>query len=114
MASLPPIAVTGWPPPPLSCRRSAAAEHSESGLMVVVQSDHRSVVRPARELGEQFVKNSFWMLVVMVSVLLALWYVVVRMFREPTAGLNRPATPVAESTPLHAMTTMPVADRQKL
>ena len=81
--------------------------------MVLVQSDYRSVVRPARELGEQFVKNSFWMLVVMVTVLLALWYIVVRMFREPRAGLNRPATPIPESTPLHAMTTVQAQRREE-
>src|SRR5437763_15811297 len=28
-----------------------AAEHSESGLVVMVQSDYQSVVRPARQLG---------------------------------------------------------------
>jgi serine/threonine protein kinase len=87
-----------------------ATAHSESGLMVLVQSDYRSVVQPARELGEQFVKNSFWMLIVMVTVLLALWYIVVRMFREQTAGLKRPATPVPESTPIHAMTTVPLGE----
>jgi len=80
---------------------------------VLVQSDYRSVVRPARELGEQFVKNSFWMLIVMVTVLLALWYIVVRMFREQTAGLKRPATPVPESTPIHAMTTVPLGERRE-
>jgi hypothetical protein len=86
-----------------------AGAHSESGLLVLVQSDYQSVVRPARELGEQFVRNSFWMLVVMVTVLLALWYIVVRMFREPRAGLNRPVTPVPQSTPMHRMTTVPLS-----
>jgi hypothetical protein len=89
-----------------------ADEHSESGLMVVMQSDYHVVVRPARELGGQFVKNSFWMLVVMVTVLAALWYIVVRMFREPRAGLNRPATPVPESTPVHAVTTLLASRRE--
>jgi hypothetical protein len=89
-----------------------AAEQSESGLVVLVQSDYRSVVQPARQLGEQFVHNSFWMLVVMVTVSLSLWYIVVRLFRESTAGLNRPATPMPISTPLHGMTTLALT-RQK-
>jgi hypothetical protein len=80
-------------------------------LLVVVQSKYQSVVRPARELGQQFIRNSFWMLTVMIAVSLSLWYIVVRLFREPRAGLNRPATPVPESTPLHKMTTVPLAQR---
>lgn len=79
--------------PPVS-----AGEHSQSGLVVLVQSDYQSVVRPARELGQQFVRNSFWMFVVMVTVSLGLWYVVVRIFREPRAGLGRPATPLPDSS----------------
>ena len=73
-----------------------AAKDSESGLVVLVQSDYQSVVRPARQLGEQFIRNSFWMFVVMVTVSLSLWYIVVRMFREPRAGLTRPATPIPD------------------
>jgi len=80
---------------------------------VLMQSNYRDVVQPARALGQQFVKNSFWMLVVMVTVLLVLWYIVVRMFCEPRAGLNRPTTPIPESTPLHAMTTVPVAGKHE-
>jgi hypothetical protein len=85
---------------------AGAAEHSESGLVVVVQSDYQSVVRPARQLGEQFIRNSFWMFVVMITVGLSLWYIVVRTFREPTAGLHRPATPVPESTAMDEASTM--------
>jgi hypothetical protein len=89
-----------------------ATEHSESGLVVLVQSDYQSVVDPSRQLGRQFVYNSFWMLVVMVTVSLSLWYIVVRLFREPRAGLNRPATPIPESTSLHRMTTIPAKRRE--
>jgi eukaryotic-like serine/threonine-protein kinase len=89
-----------------------AGEHSESGLVVLVQSDYQSVVRPARQLGQQFIRNSFWMFVVMVAVSLSLWYIVVRMFREPRAGLNRPVTPIPESTPVHGQTTVPFSPPQ--
>lgn len=83
-----------------------ASRNSESGLVVLVQSDYQAVVRPARQLGEQFVKNSFWMFVVMGTVSLALWYIVVRMFREPRAGLTRPATPLPAATPSLGETTV--------
>jgi serine/threonine protein kinase len=89
-----------------------AGQNSQSGLLVLVQSDYQTVVRPARQLGQQFVKNSFWMLVVMAAVSLGLWYIVVRTFREDRAGLKRPATPVPESTPLHGMTTIAAARRK--
>jgi serine/threonine protein kinase len=88
-----------------------AGENSASGLVVLVQSDYQTVVRPARQLGQQFIRNSFWMFVVMLTVSLSLWYIVVRMFREPRAGLNRPATPIPQSTPLHEKTTATVSVR---
>jgi len=88
-----------------------AAEHSESGLVVLVQSDYQSVVRPARQLGQQFIRNSFWMFVVMMTAGASLWYIVVRMFREPTAGLQRPATPVPQSTAMFEASTM-TAERE--
>jgi hypothetical protein len=87
-----------------------AGKRSESGLVVLVQSNYQSVVRPAQDLGRQFIRNSFWMLVVMITVSLALWYIVVRMFREPRAGLNRPVTPVPPS-PLHGLTTIPATKK---
>jgi hypothetical protein len=82
-----------------------AGDNSESGLVVLVQSDYQVVVRPAQKLGQQFVRNSFWMFVVMLMVSASLWYVVVRVFREPRARLRRPATPVRPSTPVHDKTT---------
>jgi hypothetical protein len=91
---------------------AGAGEHSESGLVVMVQSDYQSVVRPARQLGQQFIRNSFWMFVVMATVSLSLWYIVVRMFREPTAGLHRAATPVPESTGLFQASTIPAELRK--
>ena len=84
----------------------AATENADSGLVVLVQSDYQSVVGPARNLGNQFVRNSLWMLAVVVVVSLSLWYIVVRMFREPRAGLRRSLAAANESTPLHSMTTL--------
>lgn len=84
----------------------AATEKTDSGLVVLVQSDYQSVVGPARNLGNQFIRNSLWMLAVVVVVSLSLWYIVVRMFREPRAGLRRALAGPSESTPLHSMTTL--------
>jgi hypothetical protein len=86
--------------------------NADSGIIVLVQSDYQRVVQPSRELGRQFMRNSFAMFVVMVAVSLALWYIVVRLFREPRAGLSRPATPIPESTPIHAMPTIAARRRQ--
>jgi len=92
-----------------------AGENSQSGLVVLVQSDYQTVVRPARQLGQQFIRNSFWMFVVMFTVSLSLWYVVVRMFREPRSGLDGPATPVPgsvqQSIALHEKTTATMAEK---
>jgi hypothetical protein len=63
-------------------------------------------------LGQQFVRNTFWMFVVMLTVSLTLWYIAVRMFREPRAGLNRPATPVPPSTPAHDLPTVTMPRRE--
>jgi hypothetical protein len=95
--------------------RSPAADNgtSDSGLVVLVQSDYQAVVKPARQLGGQFIRNSFWMLVVMVVVSLALWYIVVRLFREPRAGLPRASDGASASTPLHSMTTIAAQTRQQ-
>ena len=91
----------------------SAGDSGVSGLVVVVQSDYQSVVQPARQLGRQFMTNSFWMFIVMVAVSLALWYIVVRMFREPTARLHRQPTPVPESTPVFSATTIPARPQEK-
>jgi hypothetical protein len=64
-------------------------------------------------LGSQFVWNSFWMLTIMLTVSATLWYVVVRTFREPSAGLHRLATPVPPSTPIGSLTTIRAAPPRK-
>jgi len=84
-----------------------AGEKSESGLVVIVQSELGAAAKPAKELGYTLLRISGWMLIVLATVGLALWYVVVRTFREPTAKLKRAATPVPGSTPLNGLTTLP-------
>jgi hypothetical protein len=83
-----------------------AGEHSQSGLVVLVQSDYGGVVGPARQLGNQFIRNNLWMLAVVTVISLSLWYIVVRIFREPRAGPKPRIAPAADSTSLHAVPTM--------
>jgi hypothetical protein len=89
-----------------------AGEHSQSGLLLVVQSDYDAVVRPARQLGNQFIRNSLWMLAVVITVSLALWYIVVRLFRESHRPPRTAVRSSAESEPLNGMPTLPAPTKQ--
>jgi hypothetical protein len=89
-----------------------AGGNHESGLIVLVQSDYGGVVGPARHLGDQFIRNNMWMLAVVVVVSLSLWYIVVRMFREPRARLGRSISAAQGSTPLHGMSTLAAPTKQ--
>ncbi|MCI0358581.1 MAG: protein kinase, partial [Planctomycetaceae bacterium] len=88
-----------------------AGANSQSGLVVLVQSDYASVVGPARELGNQFIRNSLWMFAVVIVISLSLWYIVVRLFREPHSGPRPKVGPAADSTPLHGMSTLAAPTR---
>jgi hypothetical protein len=102
------IAATAPVQPPIG-----AAQNSQSGLVVLVQSDYQSVVAPSRQLGQQFMRNSFWMLIVMSAVSVGLWYIVVRTFREQSAALQRPMKPAPESSPVHGLTTIGASRRER-
>ena len=93
-------------------RSPSLDESTSSGLMALVQSDYDSVVGPARALGNQFIRNSLWMLAVVITVSLALWYIVVRMFREQRSGMHNKASPAADSTPLHGISTLAAPTKQ--
>jgi eukaryotic-like serine/threonine-protein kinase len=93
-------------------RSPAAAANAESGLVVLVQSDYDAVVRPARQLGNQFIRNSLWMLAVVITVSLALWYIVVRLFRESHRPARPAVRPSAVSEPLHGLPTLPAPTKQ--
>ena len=83
-----------------------ASDDRGSGLVVLVQSDYQSVVEPARQLGDQFIRNNLSMLAVVIVVSLSLWYIVVRMFREPRAPLGRTISSAREPTPINSLTTI--------
>ena len=65
-----------------------AARNSDSGLVVLVQSDYDLVVEPTRQLGQQFMRNSFWMLIVILTGGLSMMYIVSGTFRELGARLK--------------------------
>jgi serine/threonine protein kinase/class 3 adenylate cyclase len=59
-----------------------ASRESDSGLVVLVQSDYDSVVAPTRQLGEQFARSSVWMLVVVTIAGFSMLYIVSGTLRE--------------------------------
>jgi hypothetical protein len=77
-----------------------------SGLVVLVQEDYLAVISPVRQLGERLVREGLLALAVVVLVTILLWYVVLRVVREP-ARISRPIPmPIRASTPIHAETTI--------
>jgi hypothetical protein len=82
-----------------------AGPYSQSGLIVLVQSDYDAVVRPAQHLGDQFIRNNLWMLAVVIVVSLSLWYIVVRLFREVHTPGRPPPSRSSDNT-LHGLPTI--------
>ena len=80
-----------------------------TGLVVLVQEDYSQVISPVQELGRRLVREGVLALCVVIAVSVALWYFVLRLFRDPAGGGRGPLEPSTESTPLHGMETLPVA-----
>jgi hypothetical protein len=89
-----------------------AGDHSASGLVVLVQSDYEAVVQPARELGRQFIRNSFGLVAVMVTISLSLWYVAVRWLHEAHAGRRRQVAAPPATSP-EVASTLPAASSSR-
>ena len=89
-----------------------AGDHSASGLVVLVQSDYEAVVQPARELGRQFIRNSFGMVAVMVTISLSLWYVAVRWLHEAHASRRRRVAAPPATSP-EVASTLPAASSSR-
>jgi serine/threonine protein kinase len=92
---------------------NANSPRRDSGLIVLVQSNYDMVVQPARELGNYFFRNFMWMLVVVVAVSLGLWYLVVRLFREPRPAARSSSGAITSLTPVHGAETMAATARLK-
>ncbi len=78
----------------------------DTGLIVLALEDRNSVVAPAYSLGNRLLRLGFWALIVMITVSLALWYLVVRTFRETQRRVARAAQSFSTSASLHSMKTL--------
>jgi hypothetical protein len=67
-----------------------AAPDFDSGLVVVVQSDYDSVIEPTRQLGQQVMRSSFWMFVVIATGGFSMLYIVTGTLRELSTRLPTP------------------------
>lgn len=88
-------------------------DDSPTGLIVLVQEDFQRVISPVQELGRRLVREGVLALCVVVAMSVAIWYMVVRMFRDPAGGGRRGVEPAAESTPLHGMETLAAPVRRR-
>jgi hypothetical protein len=87
----------------------------DSGWMVLVQEDKQAAATPVYLLGEKLVRDGLVALAVILAVVIALWYFVVRVLGEP--GSSHRYHPVKPSPPasLHSQETIELlkAARQK-
>ena len=79
-----------------------------TGLVVLVQEDYSRVISPVQQLGQRLVREGILALCVVIAASLALWYFVLRLFREPSNGGRQKVELAPESTPLHGMETLPL------
>jgi eukaryotic-like serine/threonine-protein kinase len=78
-----------------------------SGLVVLVQEDYLAVISPVRQLGQRLVREGLLALAVVVLVTVLLWYLVLRIVREPPRTPRPiPSVVTRVSTPIHAETTI--------
>ncbi|HUG67678.1 MAG TPA: serine/threonine protein kinase [Pirellulaceae bacterium] len=83
-------------------------------MIVLVQERYTKAIEPVQNLGSQLKREGIWALVGVISVVLVLWYVVVRVLSEPRLMARRgvPAHEGSSSTPVQNQTTL-TAPRQR-
>jgi len=84
-----------------------------TGLMVLVQEDYDRVISPVQDLGRRLVREGILALCVIVVASVALWYFVLRLYRDPTGVGRRMVGALPESTPVHGMETLPIASARR-
>lgn len=67
-----------------------AAQDAESGLVVLVQSDYDAVIEPTRQLGQQFMRSNFWILVVIATGSCSMLYLVNGTLRDFAPRVHGP------------------------
>jgi hypothetical protein len=103
---------------PVLLERVAANNHGrretvDSGLAVVVQESYAPAIAPIRDLSWRLLRLAGVAIVAFVLVIGGLWYLVVRMLREPQAlALASPRVPTAP-TRLSSLPTVPVTQRDR-
>jgi hypothetical protein len=78
-------------------------------MIVLVQERYTKAIEPVQNLGAQLKREGIWALLGVVSVVLVLWYVVVRVLSEPRLMTRRgaPAQGGSQSTPVQSQSTLP-------
>ena len=78
----------------------------DTGWIVLVQEDYKTAARPVHVLGQKLVREGLTALGVILAVILALWYFVVRVLGEPGQALRPKETGSSAVTPLHSRETV--------
>jgi serine/threonine protein kinase len=80
-------------------------------LIVLVQRKYDDAIAPVQELGETLKREGIWALGGVVSVILVLWFIVLRMLNEPKMVLQRRANGVSLPTSKPQSTTLEATQR---
>ncbi len=87
------------------------AKSKNEEMIVLVQQRYDDAIEPVNELGSTLKREGLWALGGVVSVILVLWYIVLRMLNEPQAVLQRRANGVSPPTSKQSPTTLQATRR---
>ncbi|WP_425614184.1 serine/threonine protein kinase [Anatilimnocola sp. NA78] len=82
------------------------ASQADSGLVVLMQEDYRFVVAPVAQLGNRLLREGMIALASVVLLSVALWWFVIRLFREPRPTIRSSSSSSTQSTPLQDVPTL--------
>lgn len=82
-------------------RRNSEGSRPEidTGLIVLVQEDHEAAIAPVHQLGEVLVREGVVALAIVISVIMALWFFVVRFMSSGRLPGSKRATPTEGGEP---------------
>lgn len=82
------------------------ASKAETGLVVLMQEDYRRVIAPVQQLGRRLLREGLTALAAVVVLSVALWWFVIRLFREPKREMRSAGVSPSQSTPLQDVPTL--------
>jgi serine/threonine protein kinase len=82
------------------------ASQADSGLVVLMQEDYRSVIEPVQQLGNRLLREAFIALLSIVVLTVGLWWFVIRLFREPRPTIRTGTSNSTQSTPVQDVQTL--------